>query len=188
MTRRSEINWHRDGYTLMELIVVIAILLVVTAMAIPAFLNWLADARAAAAADMVRARMTDARARAMADGKPWRLAYLANTGFLQLAPEESTEWDNVQTSNLRQAELIREELPKGILLVSGPDELVGKRDAGSAGNTWETIAIYLPNGSARDDSTTYFGKVGVMPARARLRALTGSVAIELPIDIKTATP
>ncbi|MSU80113.1 MAG: prepilin-type N-terminal cleavage/methylation domain-containing protein [Gemmataceae bacterium] len=179
---------QRSGYTLMEIIVVVAIILVVMTLAVPAAMTWLADARADAAADMVRARLTDARSKAMEDGRPWRLAYLANTGYFQLAPEESMEWEAVQQSNTKQTDVIRDELPKDILFVASPDDLVGKREAGTVGNMWETIAIYMPNGSARDDSLTYFGKVGVAPARARLRALTGSITIELPRDIQAATP
>ena len=188
LARRASDIRRRCAYTLVEIMVVVAIMLVVTAMSAPAIMGWLANARADAAADMVRARMTDTRTKAMEEGRPWRLSYLANTGYFQLAPEESMEWDTVQQTTTTLAEVVRDKLPQDILFVASPDDLVGKREAGTVGNMWETIVIYLPNGSARDDTTTYFGKVGVTPARARLRALTGSITIETPIDTQATTP
>ena len=47
------------------------------------------------------------------------------------------------------------------------------------GGTWETIAIYEPQGGARDDVTVYFGKPGLGPNRAKVRGLTGAVSIEV---------
>jgi len=114
----------------------------------------------------------------MAEGRPWRLAFIANTGVYQLAPEDSSEWDSASQELVAKPDGIRDELPKDIVFSLNQDDILSSQQALPAGPGWETIAIYLPDGSARDDATVYFGKPGMGPNRAVLRGLTGSVSME----------
>src|ERR1700736_10447 len=86
----------RSAYTLMEIILVLAIIVIVSAIGIPVIQTMLDDARATAAGDMIRGKAAETRARAMETGKAWRLAYLPNTGVFQMAPEGVPEWDNME--------------------------------------------------------------------------------------------
>lgn len=179
---------RRTGYTLMEIVLVVALILISAAVAIPVWQSMLDDAKLTAASDLVRARMAQARARAMESGRPWRLACIPNTGVLQLAPEDSGEWDRMDRNVIKEAELQREELPKGIYFGTIPSDLLASRDPGSAGTTWQNLAVYLYDGSAREDTVIYFGKMSTMPMAAELRALTGSVTVRSPAEVKATLP
>ena len=178
---------RRLAYTLMELILVMAIIVIVGSISIPVMQTMLADARFSAAGDSVRARLADTRANAMSEGRPWRLGFIANTGMYQLAPEDSSEWDNPSQELVQQRDVIRDELPKDIVFSLNQGDILNSQQALPAGPGWETIAIYLPDGSARDDATVYFGKPGMGPNRAVVRGLTGSVSMET-FNLKSDLP
>ncbi len=171
-------NQERLGYTLMEMMMVMAILVIAASISVPVIHSMLADGRLSAAADQVRAQLAETRARAMDEGRPWRLAYLPNTGVYQLAPEESTDWEQKSDEPMETAELVRGVLPKDIVFGAKEEDISGRQEAGQAGSDWETLAIYLPGGDARDDTMTYFGHVGFLPMRVQVRALTGAMSVE----------
>jgi len=89
-------NQHRTAYTLLELMIVMALIVVVTSISVPVVRTMLDDARLEGATDMVRAKTAEARAYAMDTGKPWRLAYIPGTGVIQVAPEDSTDWEQME--------------------------------------------------------------------------------------------
>jgi prepilin-type N-terminal cleavage/methylation domain-containing protein len=170
---------QRKALTLMELLIVLAILVIVAAIAIPVMSSMMTDTNTSVAGDQLRGLLAEARARAMEEGRPWRVGYLANTGTVQIAPEESSEWENAATGEIEKIDLIRQELPKDIIIALTQDDIASRQDAGAPGSGWETIAVFLPFGNARDDGITYFGQAGYMPMRIVLRGLTGNVSIEM---------
>jgi prepilin-type N-terminal cleavage/methylation domain-containing protein len=68
------------GFTLVELIVVLAIIAVITAMGIPTFINYLSMLRLKASCRDVVAHMQDARTRAIGDDDPWYVRFIPGTG------------------------------------------------------------------------------------------------------------
>lgn len=179
---------QRAGLTLMELLMVMALIVIVAAVAVPVWQTMLADARETAAADMVRARMAETRARAMETGRPWRLACIPNTDAFQMAPDDSTAWEQVEQSSKHEAELKRDKLPEGIVFAVNPGDISGSSQPGTPGTEWRTLAVYQFDGSARDDSITYFGKMGLMPMGVELRGLTGSVTLKSATEVKASLP
>jgi prepilin-type N-terminal cleavage/methylation domain-containing protein len=169
---------HRPGFTLMELILVLAIIIIVGAIAVPVMQTMLDDARVSAAGDTVRGKLAETRSKAMEECRPWKLGFIANTGVYQYAPEDSAEWDSQNQDVIETDSLVRDELPKGTIFALTHEDIFTKDEPSQPGLGWETIAVFLPDGSARDDTTTYFGKLRMGPMRARLRGLTGTVAIE----------
>jgi len=169
---------HRRAFTLVEIVLVVVILFIITAISIPVISSMLTDARSTAAGDMLRGRLAEARARAMEEGRPWRLAFIPGTGVVQIAPEESQEWDHVAQGDIEKVDLVRSQLPADIVLGCTMEEIVSNPGAATPGNSWETIAIYLPAGDARADQTAYFGKTGFYPRRVVLRGVTGVPTIE----------
>lgn len=167
----------RSAYTLMELILVVVILVAIAGISVPVLQTMLTDTSISASADQVQGLFAEARARAMDDGRAWKIGFRPGTGAYQLAPEDSQEWENLATGEAEAADYLRGELPKEILFALTHEEIISGQASQGSGN-WETIAVFLPNGSARDDTTVYFGKGGIAPMRAVLRGLTGSVAIE----------
>jgi Tfp pilus assembly protein FimT len=169
---------NRRAFTLVEIILVVVIIMIVTAISIPVISSMLTDARSTAAGDMLRGRLAEARARAMEEGRPWRLAYIPGTGVLQIAPEESEDWEQMGQDEIEKADLIRSMLPTDIVLGTTMEEIVSNTGSATPGDGWETIAIYLPAGDARADHTAYFGKTGFYPRRVVLRGVTGVPTIE----------
>lgn len=170
---------HRPGLTLVEMILVLAIILIAVALAVPVVQSMLSDSRVNASADAVRGKLAETRARAMDDGIPWKLAVIANTGVYQLAPEDSPEWQNVSTQPRETLEFLRDELPKDVVFAKTHDDILNSQGGTAGGTGWETVAVYMPDGSARDDTTTYLGKTGMAPYRVNVRALTGAVTVEV---------
>ena len=169
----------RSAYTIIELICVLAIIVIIGSIAIPTTQVQLANARVSAAADQVRARVSDARARALEQGRPWKLGFIPGSGMFQLAPEDSQEWTGASQNEVKKTDLIREKLPKDVIFGLQKEDVQGATGASSsAAGKWETIAVYTWDGSAREDSTVYFGKGGWVPMRVTIRGLTGTVSIE----------
>jgi len=169
---------RRAGFTLMEIILVVVIAIIVASISIPLIQTQLAEARITASGDIVRGKMAEARARAMDEGRPWRFGFIAGSSIYQLAPDESSEWDNPGSEPDERADLVRDKLPQDIIFAFTREEIMGTDQAGSGSGSWNTAAVFLPDGSAVDDTTVYFGKAGSSPLRAKLRALTGIVNIE----------
>ncbi len=163
----------------MELVLVMGIMVIAAALSVPVIGTLLADTRVSASGDVVRGKLAETRARAIEDGNPWRLAFLPNTGVFQLAPEDSTDWETTTSELIERMDLVRDELPKGVIFTRTHEEIMNQQQAGAQGAAWETIAIFMPDGSARDDTMAHFGKPGMAPMRVQVRGLTGSVDIEL---------
>lgn len=177
---RTARNLRRAGYTLVELVIVTVIIVIAAAITVPVIYTMLADTRQTAAADLVQSQLAETRARAMEEGRPWQLGYLPGTGIYQLAPEDSSEWEQGGEEPTYKADLLRDKLPDDIFFGKSHDEL-RNMDPGTGGmgtGKWEVIAVYLPAGNARDDTTTYFGPAGVSPMRVNVRALTGGIEMQ----------
>jgi len=169
---------RRAGFTTMELVFVLAIIIIVTAISVPVISTIMSDMSVTAAGDRLRALLAETRANAMSDGVPWRLAFNPNTGIYQMAPEDSAEWSNAAMDSAQQSDLLRDSLPKEIVMSLRQEDIMGSDKALPAGGNWETIAIFDPIGAARDDTLIYYGKPGSGPDRIRVRGLTGAVSVE----------
>jgi prepilin-type N-terminal cleavage/methylation domain-containing protein len=174
----------RRGFTLFEMLIVLAIIVVVSALAVPVMHTMLDDAHMTAGADMMRARLADTRANAFETGKPWKLAYLPYSGIFQLAAEDDDEWSGSDHEPKETPEVIRGELPKDILLAVNRDDIAAAQGSPQAAGGWQTLAIFNGAGSARDDGAVYIGKAGYMPLRLRVRGLTGAVTIDVPALVR----
>src|SRR5215212_4326353 len=89
MTRRR----RRPGVTLIEMLLVVAILIALAAVAYPTLSAMYGDVKVKAAADDVRAAWTEARAHAIEDGRPYRFAVEPGTGKFKVAPDADGFWD-----------------------------------------------------------------------------------------------
>lgn len=184
--RRERTN--RAGFTLFELLVVLALIVVIASISVPVISTMLDEARLEGAADMIRAKTAEARAYAMDQGKPWRVAYIPGTGVIQVAPEESTDWEQMEQTVIAKPGLFRDQLPKHVFMGTSPGDITSASESGTPGAAWQTIAVYGYDGSAREDSITYFGKYGTPPMAMEMRALTGSVAIKNAREVMAMQP
>jgi prepilin-type N-terminal cleavage/methylation domain-containing protein len=173
----------RSGYTLIELMLVLALLVVVTSLAFPLIEPMLSENRVTAARDMVRARWAEMRGRAMAEGRAYRFAVTENTGHFRVAPDDEAYWSGKSDDqDVDDKPLIVEgELPEGVLFTSSETAFAGTTSAPAPGADWDmVVAVYLSDGTARDDAQIYFGKAGQRVLGLRLRGLTGAVSAMEP--------
>ncbi len=159
----------RPAYTLFELMLVMAVLVLAASITIPVISALRNPHLARAAADMVRARWADMRNRAMQEGRAYKFSVVENTGRFKIEPEEEAEGDGEEAPWIFEGEL-----PEGVIFAKSPEPAPEGVDP-TPGVQFETVAVYLPEGIARDDVVIYFGKDGGHSVGLRLRSLTGAV-------------
>ena len=182
----------RRAFTLVEMVVVVAIVIVVLSLAVPFTNRMLSDTRQTAAGDLVRARLADARALAMEEGRAYKVGVQPGSGKVLIAPEDANCWDSVDNGVAQQQQqqiqpgaggaMLLDQLPDEILFGTAIDDFLGRTSAVEKQGAWRDAGVFLPDGSARADVDIYFGKVGVLPTRFRLRGLTGVVTSVDPRD------
>lgn len=159
---------RRTGFTLLELMLVMMLILIAAALTVPVIETMLSDGRVKAARDMVRARWADARGRAMREGRPYKFSTIAGTGKFKVEPEDPNAPSDTED-------------PPFILEGDLPEEIVfNSAQGGNATGDYQTVAVYLPDGTARDDVQIMFGKAGAQSLGLHLRALTGAVTMVDP--------
>ncbi|TMQ33677.1 MAG: prepilin-type N-terminal cleavage/methylation domain-containing protein [Planctomycetota bacterium] len=87
MVRRS-----RQGYTLFEVVLVLALLVLLAAITYPSLDAMYGDSKVTAAGDMVRGAWAEAQARAMDEGRAYRFAVIPNQGNYRVAPDSADFW------------------------------------------------------------------------------------------------
>jgi Tfp pilus assembly protein FimT len=164
---------RRSAFTILEVTLVLAVMLIVTAIAVPSIDSMYSDLRLTAAADSVRGKWAEARARAMEDGVAYRFAVIHGSGKHRVAPDAGDFWSGGDGGNggpeTDTPPLISEdELPKGVSFAGeGPGE----------GGDWSTVVVFQPDGTAREDVEVMFTSGGGRPLALRLRGLTGAVTV-----------
>ena len=88
MTRRRH---ARLGYTLLEMLVVLAVLLIIGAIIIPTVSGLTGNTKVKGAADAVKARLLEARLNAMEQGRPYVFAISSDGTKLHVGPDETVE-------------------------------------------------------------------------------------------------
>jgi prepilin-type N-terminal cleavage/methylation domain-containing protein len=176
----------RRAFTLVEMAVVVAIVVIVASLVVPFSQSMLSDTRQTAAGDMVRGRLADARAMALEEGRAYKVGVQTGTGRIQIAPEEAACWDSVDSGMAMQQQqpgsIILDQLPEEVLFGTSVDDFLGRTSPVESQGSWRDAGVFLPDGSARGDVDIYFGKVGVLPTRFRVRGLTGVVSSIDPKD------
>ena len=162
----------RRGFTLVEVLVVMAILLLLAAVVLPSLRSFRGDSRPRAGADVIRGELATARGRAMAEARPYRIAIGGTNGNrVRRAPDgpefaEVAAFDHAD-GNATAVEYELDDVTAELL--SAPSA------ASDSGNGWTTIAVVLPNGTCLDDSIVVGVREGEdAPLRVQIRGLTGT--------------
>jgi type II secretory pathway pseudopilin PulG len=166
----------RRGYTLFELIVILAILILLAVVLIPSIYTFRGDTRSRGALDSIRAELAIARARAKEEGRPYRVAISEDGRRLRRAPDTS---DFPLVAALDQASGLAAavEYPFEAVVVNVVAEQDGEPPVVDAG--WVTIATVLPDGSCRE-LTTLLALRDIdsdLTLYARVRGITASVRV-----------
>ena len=185
MVRRS-----RSGFTLFELMIVLAILLAVTAMAAPPMMERIRSGRVQEAAENVREVLAAARTYAIDTGVDYHFRFeVGGNNVVAIPAEQTASIGNSYDSDNKTAEFLYRsgELPKTIFLYNSFDDKSGSEtlksqafgnleNAGDlASKDWSMPILFRFDGSAEDKTFR------VMDEQQRscavsVRGLTGAIS------------
>jgi type II secretion system protein H len=180
---------RRSGYTLFELLLVLAVLGVIASVAWPSVLRMQADHELAAAVEQVRMQLASARTRAIHSGLAYQFRYEPNgrrfcTLPFEAEPELTTMPGGTSTSPPVQTARSAAETSKSVRFLpsTGGEKLPagmfqGLPDAGNlASAAWSAPLIFAPDGSAVDAVIALADRRGQRVDIA-VRGLTGAVTV-----------
>lgn len=162
---------RRPAFTLVELIAVIAVLLLLAAVVLPSVTAFRGDTRHRAAADAIRGELAVARARAMEEGRPYRVAVSQDKKRLRRAPDSDAFAQAAGSDGPSgSAAVVDYELEHVTAEVASETDLPPEPIDG-----WVTLAVVLPDGTCRDDSVfVTVTEPGNGSLRLHVRGLTGT--------------
>ena len=193
----------RRGFTIVELLLTLAIVVTIAAMIVPSFASLLADRRVARAGDQLRVEMMQARLAAMRSGRTYLLQLRTSSNQLRVRPwvdmRDMTEaldqtggssallmGGNVMPGAMQvapdQQEAREVELPETTLVAevqvqSTPRSfMIESQTQGEAGDGWSQPLLFYPDGSTSTAAVTVNAD-GVGRVVVVLRGLTGEVTV-----------
>lgn len=176
---------RRSAFTVMELLVVIAVIVILGAILVPSLIGFWSNNRTKAAADIATARLSDARGAAIAQGIPYRVCVSPNGLQVRVCPDQSglTEQLAFDTTTVPVQRV--DTLPKGVVLTpiyTGIDGVIPANDG------WITLVTFLPDGTCREDASEFvLSEPEVTPLVVRVRGLTGVWAVNPGMNNLSAT-
>jgi prepilin-type N-terminal cleavage/methylation domain-containing protein len=156
---------RRKGHTLLEVIAVIAVLVVIASISLPLIKPMLESRHKDAAADVIRARWSQARSKAINTGRAWCFECKHDTGKFRLVPE-TDEGEDLEAMASAESELPGD--------VKFAESKVGN-GAGSSSSGWTKVATFMQDGSAKEDAEITIGHGGGS-VTLKLHGPTGAVS------------
>jgi prepilin-type N-terminal cleavage/methylation domain-containing protein len=182
---------RRRAYTLMEVLLVMGVMVMLAAIGYPAIDSFYVGVRVEASSDAVRAAWSEAQAHAVNEGRPYRFSVVPGKGNYRVAPDSADYWagSTPEADDPENPPLVLEKsLPRGLIFtVNGEAPFDGNGetslpDDGVASGQWSTMAVFLPDGTARDDADVTLRLDGARPITLHLRSLTGVVTVQRADD------
>lgn len=165
---------RRPGYTLIELIVVMAIVSILAAVLIPTLTSVEGDRPIKAAGDLIRARMAEARSRAMEDGVTYRLALSPDGKRVRIAPDKAFA-DTAPVDDSSGPLVSDNVLPQDVTARVVSDDAA---EATVDQYGWTRVATFEPLGTCREAVVEVeLNQPGVYSLVVQMRGLTGSVKV-----------
>jgi prepilin-type N-terminal cleavage/methylation domain-containing protein len=185
---------HQRGFTLMEIMIVLFVIILASAIAIPAVIGSLSGQRLKSAAEAMRVAWSRAHVKAMKTGRiqvfryeiggskfevqPWVAADDATEAAVETTPGFGAQpvaqnaLDDFQTSTL----------PEGVTFAAGEAKFDSRAyevedfftvNSQSDGTTWSRPVLFYPDGSASDSYVIVTNEKN-LAYRIQLRGLTGT--------------
>jgi prepilin-type N-terminal cleavage/methylation domain-containing protein len=165
----------RQAYTLMEVVLVLALVVILASMAWPVIDAMQAGPRLTAGTDTVRSAWSKARTRAVEERRAYRFAVKDNSGTFRVAPDTPEFWGDSEgmDDGLNADALVYENsLPDRVVFV--PNSESGGE--GQASDDWRTVVTFLPDGSASEDAELCLRTSGTSPTTLKLNGSTCAVS------------
>jgi len=179
---------RRRGASLLELMVVMAIIVVVAALAFPSLRAMSGSFKLNGGTDSVRSAWANARARAIEEGRPYRFAVEPSGTAFRVAPDDQSYWDGSGGGSSNDPNgrgyVLEKSLPSGVRMTVNGDAALPDESAGAdsmeekpvpQGAQWTPAIVFLPDGTAREDVKVSFRVRGCKPVALVVRAMTGNV-------------
>jgi prepilin-type N-terminal cleavage/methylation domain-containing protein len=168
---------RRRGYTLMELLAVVAILTALGGVLIPTLSGLGGDTKVKAGADAVQARLSEARAAAIEQGRAYRVAVSEDGTRVRVAPDELDFAGSVPLGEdgATGPVIVEDTLPAPVTAVPVLDEgaLSVVDEAG-----WVRVVTFLPDGTCREATAAVeVCEPGTHSMLIRVRGLTGAATV-----------
>jgi len=154
---------QRQGYTLFEILVVVAVIALTGAIAIPTLNSMMGDNPVKAAADQVKSRWAEARAKAMEQGKPYRFSVTGDNTF-RTAPDD--DFDGPGGLN--------DTLPRDVSFASGGNAANNQNNGMAEGTN---SVVFQPNGTATSDLELGLNGKGCVPVTLKMNKTTCSANV-----------
>lgn len=176
----------RRGYTLLETALVGAVILILATLSYPALKSSYGYYKLQGAIDSVRAAWAQARSRAIEEGRPYRFALEEGGTHFRVAPDNQDYWSgSVPSDDPEGVGLVLEQaVPAGVGFTVNGDastpapELPEKEEVPPPSGQWSITAVFLPDGTAKQNVRILFQHKGVTPKALQLRGLTGTVTVQ----------
>ncbi len=167
------------AFTLIEVMMVLAIILIIGALAYPSLESMQGRFRLDASVDQIKGRFAECRAHSIEEGTPYRFAVHPETSQYKIAPDTQDHWDNsTGTSGIIDPDahplMVEEEIEKDVLFRFSEGSTLSSDSTG-----WTTVAIFQADGTCKDDAEIRFELEG-MAKTVKIRALTGIIQVLKP--------
>ncbi|MDB2686793.1 hypothetical protein N9Y42_06235 [Mariniblastus sp.] len=170
---------RRSAFSMLELMLVLAIVIVVAALAVPAVQGTIDNQAITSGTDRVRIAMGQARVQAIRSGKVFAFFYQRNGQWFDVAPLENHDQLSSQQNrngqvSVQDRDLSDNWLPREVRFVAGETQLDSRSETAKEASGAASIdaVLFYPDGTSQD------AKLYVQDQRGRqmaveLRGLTG---------------
>jgi prepilin-type N-terminal cleavage/methylation domain-containing protein len=193
----------RRGFTLMELLIVLAIIVVVLAASAPTLSRWAAQRQVQDAAKNVRSKLFKARLGAMHSSEIYAFQYQIGSGSYRLAPQDklgqtsdsdaSSSSQTALTDNSGAPPPEEGKLPEGMRFkVDTPEKVPADGNErtpsqSNGGSGWSDPVFFYPDGTTSDANFAVFDGRGY-EVPITLRGVTGNIVMGNAIPVKESLP
>ena len=170
---------RRSGFSMLELMLVLAIVIVVAALAVPAVQGTVSNQAIVSGTDRVRVAMGKARVKAIRAGEVYAFFYQREGQWFDVAPlADHSQLTSQQSGgaplSIQDRELNDNWLPRQVQFAAGETELDSRSDAAMESSNAPSVdaILFYPDGTSQDARLVLQDERGRLMA-VELRGLTG---------------